>query len=160
MFWNSLLIYIIQFIHICVMLFVVSGPLIINPISNILYLLFIPFMVAHWVFNNDSCVLTRIEMYLRGVDKSESIFFKIISPIYQINQKGSSNILYCITVALYLIVVMQVVKNYKLYHNIYNEFTFFANNKPTRDVSEEPDKLNQNYLNKTPPIPLDIKNTF
>lgn len=46
-----------------------------------LYLAFVFAMYMHWAINDDSCVLTQIEMILRGTpEKKESFIYMILHP--------------------------------------------------------------------------------
>jgi hypothetical protein len=98
MFFNKLLLIIINIIHFLVILFVVGVPF--TNISSLLILHFItvPFIMFHWFLNNDTCAITLAEKFVRtqmnggvSVDDWECFSHRIMSPIYKFT---SNNINY------------------------------------------------------------------
>ena len=78
-------------------------------------------MCAHWIANDNNCVLTVIEKSLRkkiyGYEPQphECISYKIIAPIYDFtkNNYDLSNIIYIITIGLWFIGIHKIYSNYK-----------------------------------------------
>jgi hypothetical protein len=48
----------------------------------ILHVALLPLIVFHWYLNNDKCSLTILESWLRDVDEEETMFHRVMSPIY------------------------------------------------------------------------------
>lgn len=106
---------IITFIHILYILFIV-----VIPFTNSNYLLFlhtiiVPFMVIHWLLNDNTCFLTLLEKYVRN-STDDCFTCKIIEPIYGFNNnyKHMSDIIYIITLFLW---VISFTKLYKKFSN-------------------------------------------
>lgn len=81
-----------------------------------MHTVFVPFMIMHWVANNNTCVLTTTEKYLRGginTTKDEDCYTcQLINPIFDVtkNYNQFSNWIYIITIGLWLF------SSYKLYN--------------------------------------------
>lgn len=108
---QELLLKIISFIHILFILFVA-----VTPFSNSNYILLlhsfsIPFLILHWIVNDDTCVLTLIESRLRkelhGEEYNEKDCFtcNLIKPVYRFvdNYRNFSRIIYAITIVFWVI---------------------------------------------------------
>jgi hypothetical protein len=79
---------IISFLHLLVVLFVINVPLITNNPFFLFYYCFIVFFIMiHWHYNNDTCVLTLIESKLRGKKHDDTFMGKLIKPIYNVSSK-------------------------------------------------------------------------
>lgn len=79
---------IISFFHLLVILFIINVPLISNnPFVLMYYCFIIFFIMIHWQYNNDTCILTVIESKLRGKKDNDTYFGKLIKPIYNISSK-------------------------------------------------------------------------
>ena len=106
--------------HLIVVLFVT-----LTPFSNSNYFLFmhsiiVPFIMMHWVSNNDTCALTLVEKELRkrlNKDYTHNDCFtcKIIEPIYHFknNNKNRANTIYGITTILWSISLFKLYNRYK-----------------------------------------------
>lgn len=70
----------------------------------------IPFIQLHWITNNDTCALTVAECTLRGVKPDKSFFHRLVSPIYNLNNKDESLLLWFILFVLWLIAVYRYYK--------------------------------------------------
>jgi hypothetical protein len=79
---------IISFLHLLVILFVINVPLITdNPFFLMYYCFIVFFIMIHWHYNNDTCILTVIESNLRGKKDNDTYFGKLIKPIYNVSSK-------------------------------------------------------------------------
>jgi hypothetical protein len=79
---------IISFLHILVVLFVINVPLVVdNPFFLMYYCFIVFFIMLHWHYNNDTCILTVIESNLRGKKDNDTYFGKLIKPIYSVTSK-------------------------------------------------------------------------
>lgn len=121
---NKLLLLFVKIMHLIFLIFIT-----IVPFTNIkpfimLHAIFVPFLLLHWGFNDDTCSLTMMEETLTkkvyGKDKykeEECITCKIIKPIYKfINNKNEfSGLIWLITLLLALFSI------FKIYYFIYNK---------------------------------------
>lgn len=116
---NNLVYLIIYIIHLIVLLFVV-----IAPFTNSNYMLFIhsiivPFIMLHWLLNNDSCAVTMMEKYARGgsseIKNEDCITYQIVGPIYNLTKDYAdySTITWTVTITLWLISVSKLYIKYQ-----------------------------------------------
>lgn len=111
---------IILICHLVIVLFVV-----ITPFFNSNYLLFmhsiiVPFIVFHWITNNDMCALTLIEKEIRkrlnkNYDDSNCFTCKIIEPVYNFknNNVDKKSFIYNITIFLWIVSVSKLYIKHK-----------------------------------------------
>ena len=79
---------IISLLHIFVVLFVINVPLITdNPFFLMYYCFIVFFIMIHWHYNNDTCILTVIESNLRGKKHNDTFMGKLIKPIYNVSSQ-------------------------------------------------------------------------
>lgn len=95
---------IIRVLHVLFVLAILFIPFSSNTQCIEFYVVFVPFMVLHWVLNSDECVLTYIECLLTGSTKKESFLGRLLGPIYTV----SNTEIYLITFILYAIAVYRV----------------------------------------------------
>jgi len=89
---KELLLKLVTLLHTLFVIFVV-----ITPFTNSTYLLFlhfvvIPFIIIHWLLNNNTCALTLMEKKLRKElykieDDNECFTCKLIEPVYDFKKK-------------------------------------------------------------------------
>ena len=95
-------------IHTLFLLFVCFTPFLGNNYFLCLHLMAVPFMMIHWVMNDNNCALTLLEANVRrtlyGVmpRKNDCFIHKIIAPIYDFNDDHSVAI-YASTISLWFI---------------------------------------------------------
>ena len=116
----DILLKVISLVHIIFVIFVV-----LTPFSNINYFLmlhaiFLPFIMLHWICNDNTCVLTVIERNLRKkiygkVDEEDCITCRLIEPVYDFRKDYAtfSLIIYAITITLWLCSVGKLTYKYK-----------------------------------------------
>ena len=114
---------IITLIHIIYIIFVIIVPFTNSNYFLFLHAILIPFMMFHWLCNNNTCAITLVEKTLRkslhGTDVNDSkdncITCEIIEPIYDFtnNYKKYSKIIYIITIVLWFIGVSKLLLKYK-----------------------------------------------
>lgn len=116
----DILLNLISLIHVIFVLFVILAPF-----SNInyflmLHVIFVPFVMLHWIYNDNTCVLTVMERNLRKqiygkVDEEDCITCRLIEPVYDFrkNYATFSTIIYIITITLWLISVCTLAYKYK-----------------------------------------------
>jgi len=119
--FNKMLLKIISIIHILVLCFIIITPFIDSNYLLLLHAMLVPFIIFHWVLNNNMCALTLVEKKLRekitGTKNAEKECFscKIIEPIYDFknNYKERATFIYIATISLWLVSVSKLVKKYK-----------------------------------------------
>jgi hypothetical protein len=107
---NSFILKLIMFCHILVISFVVLVPFLNNNYLLLLHSIFIPFMILHWVLNDNTCALTLAEQYVREqltgkpMNKDECFMSHLINPIYDFkaDNEDMSSIIYLVTIGLWL----------------------------------------------------------
>jgi hypothetical protein len=112
------IIVLITILHILVVMFVI-----LIPFSNSNYLLLlhstiVPFIIFHWIVNNNTCILTNIEHYLREkitgqkVDSNDTFMGRLINPIYDFkkNNETQKYFIYSATIFLLLITLYKIYK--------------------------------------------------
>lgn len=109
----SILASIIYILHLLLLVYVCVGPFISDKLLLMLYIMAVPFIQLHWVTNNDTCALTVAECALRGIKPDKSFFHKLVSPVYKLNEKTESILLWIISFALWLIAVHRYYKLYE-----------------------------------------------
>lgn len=118
---NQLILILITIIHLFVVLFVVLTPFFGNSYVLFVHVLLVPFIVVHWILNNDSCVLTDIELNLRQktstipITKNDCITCRVMSPIYNIVDQHAeySRSIYIITGFLWSFALYKLSTKYK-----------------------------------------------
>lgn len=73
---------ILSVIHFLAVVFVIYAPF-----SNLTGVLAVNVsytlsLLVHWYFSNDTCCLTILESYVRGVKSENTFVYKLVSPIY------------------------------------------------------------------------------
>ncbi len=116
---NRLLLHFITFLHILFICFIVFAPFV--PFDNILILHFIitPFLMMHWLSNNNTCALTIVERNIRQKffneqDDDNCFTCKLIEPVYDITKNNNQvKIIYSVTLLLFLVSACRVYLKYK-----------------------------------------------
>lgn len=107
----DILLKIIALLHIIFVIFVVVTPFLNSNYFLFIHLIFIPFLILHWICNDNTCVLTIVERKLRKqmagneYNDEDCITCKLIEPVYDFrkNYKTFSIIIYTITIMLWLL---------------------------------------------------------
>lgn len=118
---NELFLQLITFIHILFILFVIIVPFTNSTYFLLLYAIILPFIMLHWIINDNTCILTIIEKNIRqqlyGVKpKKEDCFTcNLIEPIYDFknNYESMSTAIYIITFVLWGISVYKLFSKWK-----------------------------------------------
>lgn len=131
---NEFILQLITFIHILFVLFVIITPFTNSNYLLLIYVIVIPFVMLHWVMNDNTCILTIMEKHARkqlyGEDtKTEDCFTcRLIEPVYDFNKNYSSmsTAIYIITIVLWLIAVYKLYSKYRSgeISSLYDLFTF------------------------------------
>ncbi|AYV78464.1 MAG: hypothetical protein Edafosvirus14_11 [Edafosvirus sp.] len=119
---NEFVLNVIWILHILIIIFIIGAPFTNSNYILFVHFIFVPFMILHWVLNDNTCVLTIIEkrirkqLYGKEVDGNECYTGKLIEPIYDFkkNYQTLSVLIYVVVIGLWLITT------YKLYNKYQN----------------------------------------
>lgn len=119
---DQLLLFLVNIIHLLVVLFVTITPFYGNNYVLLVHSIIVPFIVVHWVYNDDTCFLTQVELSLRrrmngGIEanKNDCLTCRIMSPIYNVTTQHEeyTTSIYFITLLLWSISVSKLYFKYK-----------------------------------------------
>lgn len=118
---NELFLKLITFIHILIILFIVIVPFTNSNYFLLLHAIVVPFIMIHWILNDNTCVLTLLEKNIReqlyGIapKKDECFTCNLIEPIYDFksNYESMSAAIYIITLVLWGISVYKLYSKWK-----------------------------------------------
>ncbi len=117
-FINETILLFINVLHMIVILFVICAPFSGSNYFLTMHLMLVPFILLHWVLNNNTCSLTVAEKFIReqtygkAVKEDECYSFKFIAPIYDFNKnhEAYSNFTYILTISLWLVSMYNINK--------------------------------------------------
>ena len=95
---------IIFFLHVILFVMAVVIPFTNNTDVLEFYSLVIPFIMFHWVMNDDTCALTQMEMYVTGKEKEGTFFGRLISPVYSLSDSEADKFVKCLLFFLWMVV--------------------------------------------------------
>lgn len=105
--WLANLIYIL---HVLIFIFVVTTPFFGSDILVLMNLVFMIGILVHWICNNNICVLTVVEKFLRGTpDDTQTFFGKLFGGVYTFGK--DSKISWWILSFLIILSLYKVIKN-------------------------------------------------
>jgi hypothetical protein len=112
------LLYLIKAIHLAIIIFIVAVPFLNKNYFLLLHIITVPFIMFHWILNNNTCALTLAEHYItekltgKPVDPQESFMSNLINPVYDFanNHKDLDIMLYIVVSILFLISAMKLIK--------------------------------------------------
>ena len=121
---DKLLLKLISGIHIIFICFVIVAPFLNSNYILFIHSIIMPFIMFHWLLNNNMCALTLLETKLRekitGIvnAKKECISCKIIEPIYDFknNYKDRAKFIYSSATILWIISIVRLYSRYKKGH--------------------------------------------
>lgn len=125
---NPILANIVFFIHLVLVIIIIFIPFSNSNCYLLYFIIFIPFIILHWLSNNDTCVLTLLEKKLRNAntkEKEQECFTqKIISPVFTFTNdyKKYSLLSYSILIFLWTLVFSKLLFKYTsgYINNIYD----------------------------------------
>lgn len=118
---NESILWLITVLHVLVIIFVLGAPFSDSNYLLIMHLIIVPFILLHWVLNNNTCSLTVAEKFIRdttagdSMDKEDCFTYKFIAPIYDFNKNNNnySSFTYILTIGLWLTTVYNLLRKYK-----------------------------------------------
>lgn len=109
---SDLLANLIWIIHICFIIWFVVTPFFNSPEMLVLHVMTGLTLFVHWFFNSDDCCLSLLESKIRGVEKSESFFHSLVSPIYKFESDASlRKFVWLASILLWSISVGKIIRN-------------------------------------------------
>ena len=93
---NDSILLLINVLHIIVIIFVLCAPFSGSNYFLFIHVIIVPFIMLHWVLNNNTCSLTVMEKFVRtqtyGVQPmdEECFSYQFIAPIYDFNKNHES----------------------------------------------------------------------
>ena len=108
---HKILLYLIMLIHFLLVLFVILTPFFGNNYMLFMHAIIVPFIMIHWILNDNTCVLSTIEKKIREtinngktIDKNICFTCRLIDPVYDFraNYDDYATQIYLITTVLWL----------------------------------------------------------
>jgi len=116
---NDIVLNLIIFLHILFIIFII-----VVPFTNSTYLLFLhaiicPFIMIHWLLNDNTCALTMLEKYARQqispngepIKDEDCFTCRVIDPVYKFTNTFADQA----TIAYVVVTVLWFISLYKLY---------------------------------------------
>lgn len=118
---NEAILIMIVMLHTLFVLFVIVTPFIGNNYFLMMHAMVVPFMVFHWILNDNHCFLTlletqvRYQLYGTMPDPNDCFMHRLVAPVYDFkkNNEAFSITLYAITAMLWLISAYKLYSNWK-----------------------------------------------
>lgn len=105
---------IVTIIHALLILFVVLIPFLGSNFLLVIHFIIVPFIILHWLVNDNTCCLTILEKMLSKDENYKGILSRIIEPVYDFkkNYSSYSHIIYITAIMLWIITIMRLYKSY------------------------------------------------
>ena len=115
-FINDSLLIMINIIHLIVIIFVLAAPFSNSNYLMFLHVVIVPFIMLHWLLNNNTCCLTVAEKYIRqktvstAINEEDCFTYQLVAPIYDFSKKHEtfSTIIYMLTISVWLVSVYNI----------------------------------------------------
>ena len=106
---NDSILTLITVLHLIVIIFVLVAPFSNSNYLLTLHAIIVPFILLHWILNNNTCSLTVAEKFIRqqaygeNANESDCFSYKFIAPIYDFNKnhEAYSKFTYVLEVGLW-----------------------------------------------------------
>lgn len=116
---HKILLNIISALHIMLLLFVMCVPFINSNYLLLLHFIIVPFIIFHWIINDNTCFLTVVERGLKKkiygyVDEESCLTCKLVEPVYDFkkNYVSFTVSIYAITISFWLITAGRLYYKY------------------------------------------------
>lgn len=105
---------VVRLIHLAIVVFIVVSPFLKkrNWMIDILHVVSVITLVAHWYMDEDTCFLTYLESAIRGIPVQESFVYSIVSPVYKISDEEVKSLVMIATPVLGLISFVRILNNW------------------------------------------------
>ena len=118
--FDKLFLNIIMFVHFIVVCLVIGVPFFGNNYLLFMHSICVPFMMLHWIINDNTCVLSIMEIELRKkldlpIKKKDCFTCQLIEPIYDFkaNNEKWTWYIYIATISLWLITMYKLCSMYQ-----------------------------------------------
>lgn len=91
-------------LHVILFIFAIIVPFIGNSKQLEFYSLLVPFLMFHWLMNDDTCFLTTIEKHLTNKPYEQTFSGRLIGPIYNLSDDESGKFIKMILFLLWMFV--------------------------------------------------------
>ena len=118
--------------HVLFVIWAVVVPFTNNEPMLVLHMITMPFLWLHWWIHDDTCALTLMERYLRGVESKESFFHNLVSPVYKIEDTEMRQVSWLVSIVLWLITMSKVLARPAMIKEVMMPWTTIP--KPIDDV--------------------------
>lgn len=117
-FINDSLLILINIIHLIVIIFVLGAPFSNSNYLILIHVIVVPFIMLHWILNNNTCCLTIAEKYIREktssskINQEDCFTYQLVAPIYDFskNHEAFSIFIYILTTCVWIISVCGLAK--------------------------------------------------
>jgi hypothetical protein len=108
-------------LHTLLVVFVFLTPFVGSNYFLLLHSIIVPFIMIHWIFNDNTCALTimeqqmRSQIYGKSVSCDDCFVGKLVKPVYDFkaNNEDSTIFIYSCTIFLWLVCVTKLYSEYK-----------------------------------------------
>lgn len=122
MIFNQILLLLINLVHLFFIIFIIGVPFTNSTVLLLLHFIIVPFLMFHWVLNNDMCAVTEVEKFMRQqlaggrkIEYSECFSYKIVGPVYNFisDNPDYSKYTWLITFLLWIITSYKLYRKYQ-----------------------------------------------
>ena len=118
---QRVLLTLVALMHVLFILFIVITPFTDSNYLLLLHAVLIPFMIIHWIMNDNTCVLTMIErslkksLYKDNYSEENCFTCRLIEPVYNFvdDNKKFSTIIYIFVIVLWMISTGKLLNKYR-----------------------------------------------
>ena len=115
---NKIIIILITILHILVVLFFVLIPFTNSNYLLVLHSIIVPFIIFHWIVNNNTCVLTILEHKFREkltgqkISSNDTFMGRLLNPIYDFKKNNETRkyFIYGSAITLWLLTLYKIHK--------------------------------------------------
>ena len=116
---KTLLANIIFTLHLCLIIFILVTPFYTDKIIVLtLHIISVISLILHWKLNDDVCILTLIEGYLRNVNYKDGFIHQFVGPVYNHN----SDLSHKMCLILILISIIQLKRKLEIKYLKYYQY--------------------------------------
>jgi hypothetical protein len=129
MLFDNFVLALINLIHFLVILFVIIVPFTNYTFLLLIHSIIVPFIMIHWLLNNDTCAITEAERFVRiklnggnPVNYNECFSYKLVSPVYNFisDNPDYSKMTWGITATLWLVSLYKLNNRKQNLQKIFN----------------------------------------
>jgi len=118
---QRVLLTLVALIHVLFIIFIVITPFTNSNYLLLMHSVMIPFMIFHWILNDNTCVLTMIErnlkksMYKDNYNEENCFTCRLIEPVYNFvdDNKKFSTIIYVCVILLWMVSTGKLLNKYR-----------------------------------------------